>query len=119
MGGGTDYSTIAPPKTSDLLQRTFHGWLLDTKKDDMKNTIFISFLVCKERSVVGGARVTVFQEIRPGAAFRTRRFPYRNVGGATVEALGRGVKDRQVLRRGGTLPLHDKGPKYSRPTGLL
>ena len=33
------------------------------------------------------ARVTVFQEIRPGAGFKTGEFRWRNVGGATEERL--------------------------------
>ena len=39
----------------------------------MKNAIFTHFLVCIGRSNdgVGGARDTVFQEIRPGAGFKT------------------------------------------------
>ena len=36
---------------------------------------------------VRGARGTVFQEIRPGAGFKTGDFVKRKVGGATVERL--------------------------------
>ena len=78
MGGaiefGTD-STIAPPK-NQRFSLTNVSWLLDTRKDDMKNTIFMYFLVCKGRSNddVVGARGTVFQEIRPGAGLKTGDF---------------------------------------------
>ena len=65
-------STIAPPQ-NQRFSLTNVSWLLDTRKDDMKNTIFIYFLVCKGQSNddVVGARGTVFQEIRPGAGLET------------------------------------------------
>ena len=42
----------------------------------MKNNIITSFLVCEGRSNddAEGARGTVFQEIRPGAGFKTGDF---------------------------------------------
>ena len=55
----------------------------------MKNTfIYIYFLVCKgllllSNDDVGVARGTAFQEIRPGAGFKTGDF-VEEVGGATV-----------------------------------
>ena len=51
--------------------------------------IFIYFLVSQIMSNgdVRGARGTVFQEIRPGAGFKTGDFVKEKLGGATVERL--------------------------------
>ena len=44
------------------------SWLLDTRKDVIKKSVFMYFLVCKGPSNddVGVARSTVFQEMRGG-----------------------------------------------------
>ena len=86
-------STMAPPKTSDFLSRTFHSGLLDTtRKDDIierKLSTHMHFLVCKGLSIddVGVSRDTVFQEIRPGAGFEAGDFVKEKLGGATAERL--------------------------------
>ena len=48
----------------------------------MKNKITTYFPVCKQLSSddVGGARGTVFQEIRPGAGFKTGDFVQEKLG---------------------------------------
>ena len=56
------------------------SWLLDTRKDYMKNTNLLIFLL---------ARGTVFQDVRPGAGFETGDFgkemleglPWNHAGG--------------------------------------
>ena len=52
-----------------------------------EENIFMHFLGCKGLSNDGieVAAGTVFQEIRPGAGFKTRQFRRRKVGGAAVE----------------------------------
>ena len=52
----------------------------------------VHFLVCKERKGlsnddVGVARGTVFQEVRPGAGFKTGGFVEEMLGGVTAERL--------------------------------
>ena len=56
----------------------------------MKQNAFVYFVVCKGPSNddVGAARGTAFQEIWPGAGFKTGDFvEEKGVGGATVERL--------------------------------
>ena len=78
----TTDSRIARPQ-NQLFFLTKFLWLLDTRKDAIKNRIFTYFLVCKGRSNddVGGARGTEFQEIRPGAGFKTGDFVEEKLGG--------------------------------------
>ena len=74
-------STTAPAKTSDFLQRTFHG--CDTRKDTIENKVSIYFLVCKGLSVddVGVSRDTTFLQIRSGAGYETGDFVKEKLGG--------------------------------------
>ena len=54
-----------------------------------KQCPFIYFLICKGQSNddVGATRSTVFQEIRPGAGFKTGDFVKEKSGGANVVRL--------------------------------
>ena len=54
-----------------------------------EKSILKQFHVCKGLSNddVGAARGTIFQEIRPGAGFKTGDFVKEMLGGATVERL--------------------------------
>ena len=67
------------------------SWLLDTRKDAIKNNVFVYFLVCKgiSNGDVGVARGAIFQEIRPGAGFETGHLFEEKLGGArtAVERL--------------------------------
>ena len=72
-GFETDF-TIAPLQ-NQRFSSTNASWLLNTRKDVMKICIVTKILVGKGLSsdgVVGVAMGTVFQEIRPGAGFKTR-----------------------------------------------
>ena len=55
----------------------------------MTTKFFMYFLLCKGLSNddVGGARDTLFQQIRPGAGFETGDFVKEMLGGATAERL--------------------------------
>ena len=55
------------------------SWLLNTRKDVIENVFFAYFLACKglvllSNDDVGVARGTVFQNMRPGAGFKTGNF---------------------------------------------
>ena len=76
-------STLAPPK-NQRFPSTNVSWVLGTRTDATKNTMFRHFfLLEKGRSNddVGGARGTDFQEMRPGASSKTGHFLKKKLGG--------------------------------------
>ena len=52
------------------------------EEDFYQNNVFKYFLVCKELSAIdiGVTMVTVYQEMRPGAGFKTGDFAKENFG---------------------------------------
>ena len=59
-------------------------WLLDMRKDGMNKISSLVFLLAKKglsNDDVSVARGTVFEEIRPGAAFETGDFVEEKLGG--------------------------------------
>ena len=77
------------PLTNQRFSSTNVLWLLDTRKGAIKKWSPCVLLFCKGPSNddVGVARGTVFQEVRPGAGFKSGDFVERTVGGATVGRL--------------------------------
>ena len=78
----TTDSTIAPPQ-NQRFSLTNVSWLLDTRKDAMKRISACITFVCGGLSNddVRVVRGTVFQEIRPGAGFKTGDFVKEKLGG--------------------------------------
>ena len=75
-------STIRPPpKTAILFNERFMAARQEERRYDTQ--LFVYFLVCKGLSNdgVGVARGTVFEEIRPGASFKTGDFVNEKLGG--------------------------------------
>ena len=72
---------IAPPKNNVFFSRAF-SWLLDTRKDAMKKVSACNFLFAEDdRTVTSGwFRGIVFQEVRPGASFKTGDFAEEKLG---------------------------------------
>ena len=83
---------IAPRQNQRFSSRNV-SWPVDSRNDALSKIFLHIYIVlfAKEglsNDDVGVARVTVSQEIRKGAGFKTdRRFRSRKVGGATVERL--------------------------------
>ena len=82
-------STTPPPPQNQRFCLTNVSWLLDTRKNAKRTTVFKYFFVCKglSKNDVGVTMGTVFQEIRPGVGFKAGDFVKEYLGGATVERV--------------------------------
>ena len=85
----TTGSTIAPSRNGDFFNE--HFMAARHEEGCYEKSILTYFHVCIGLSsdVVGAAKGTVFQEIRPGAGFKTGDFVKEKLGGATIERLKR------------------------------
>ena len=83
-----EYSSLPKPAINFLFTNV--SWLLDAREDAMKNIPSYILLFAKKglsNDDFGVARVTVFQEIRPGSGFKTDDCVKQQSRGATAERL--------------------------------
>ena len=80
----TDSTIAPPPKTSDYIERTFHGCSTRGRMLYRRKKALIYFLFAMDYRTMrsGWQRGSVFQEIRPGAGFiKTGDFVGQKLGG--------------------------------------